>query len=98
MIESLESSPLALGGDLASGVHALLRDAFPDDAPSEGDYYRTHGAPRAVIILREAPHVIAHLGATAFFICRGLTQITAIWQSFAVTWVIRVRPRALSIR
>lgn len=61
MIELLESSPVALGGDLASGVHTLLRDAFPEDAPGEGDYYRTHGAPRVVIILREAPHVIAHL-------------------------------------
>lgn len=61
MIELLETSPVALSGDLASGVHTLLRDAFPEGAPNEGGYYRTHGAPIAAIILREAPYVIAHL-------------------------------------
>jgi predicted N-acetyltransferase YhbS len=62
MIELLELLPDELGGDLASGVHRLLRDAFPEDGPNEGDYYRAVGAPEVAMILRDGPLVFGHLG------------------------------------
>ena len=49
-------------GDLASGVHGLLRNAFPDDGPGEGDYYRAVGPPEVVLILCDGPFVFGHLG------------------------------------
>jgi predicted acetyltransferase len=61
MIQLFEFPSDELSGDLASRIHALLSDAWPEDAPNEGDYYRTHGAPTAVVIIREAVNVIAHL-------------------------------------
>lgn len=61
MAELLELSPADLAGDLSLRTHTLLSNAFPEDAPNEGDYYRTHGEPAAVLILREAPHVLGHL-------------------------------------
>jgi hypothetical protein len=42
-------------GDLASSVHGLLRDAFPEDGPDEGDYYRAVGAPEVAVILSDGP-------------------------------------------
>jgi predicted acetyltransferase len=62
MIDLLEVRPDDLSGDLASGVHRLLRDAFPEDGPNEGDYYRALGAPDVAIVLRDGPQVIGHLG------------------------------------
>ena len=63
MIELLEVRRGDLGGSgLASSVHALLRDAFPEDGPGEGDYYRAVGAPEVAMILRDGPIVFGHLG------------------------------------
>lgn len=61
MMELLELTPDDLGGDLASRVHELLNDAWPEDTPNEGHYYRTRGAPTTILILRRAPHVLAHV-------------------------------------
>ena len=61
MAEVLELSPADLAGDLLLRTHTLLSNAFPEDAPNEGDYYRTHGEPTAVLVLCEAPHVLGHL-------------------------------------
>jgi len=61
MIELFEFSADAPNADLASRIHALLSNEWPEDAPNEGDYYRTHGAPTAVMILRQATDVLAHL-------------------------------------
>jgi predicted acetyltransferase len=61
MIELLEFAPDDLSGDLASRIHALLSNVWPEDAPNDGDYYRTHGPPTTVMILREVPDVLAHL-------------------------------------
>ena len=58
-MELLEFAPDELRGDLAARVHALLYDTWPEDVPNEGDYY--HGAPTAVVILRDAQDVVAHL-------------------------------------
>ena len=61
-MELLDVDPHNLADvDLASQIHALLSDTWPEDAPHEGDYYRTHGAPTAVVILRQAQNVLAHL-------------------------------------
>jgi predicted acetyltransferase len=62
MLKLFEVRPDDLSGDLASGVHRLLRDAFPDDGPNEGDYYRTLGAPEVAMVLCNGPQVIGHLG------------------------------------
>jgi predicted N-acetyltransferase YhbS len=62
MIKLLEVRPDDLSGDLASGVRKLLRDAFPEDGPNEGDYYRTLGAPEVAMVLRDGPQVFGHLG------------------------------------
>jgi predicted acetyltransferase len=62
MFRLLEVRPGDLGGELASGVHRLLRDAFPDDGPDEGDYYRSLGAPEAAMVLCDGPQVFGHLG------------------------------------
>jgi|HubBroStandDraft_6_1064221.scaffolds.fasta_scaffold174219_2 predicted acetyltransferase len=62
MIDLLEVQPDDLSGDLATGVHRLLRDAFPEDGPHEGDYYRALGAPEVAIVLRDGPQVVGHLG------------------------------------
>jgi predicted acetyltransferase len=61
MLKLLDFAPDDLGDDLAARVHALLHDTWPEDAPNEGDYYRTHGAPGTVVILRQAQDVVAHL-------------------------------------
>jgi predicted acetyltransferase len=60
-VEILDFAPDDLRADLAARTHALLYDIWPEDAPNEGDYYRTHGAPTTVVILREAQDVLAHL-------------------------------------
>jgi predicted acetyltransferase len=62
MIELLEVRPDDLSGGVASAVHGLLRDAFPDDGPNEGDYYRKLGPPEVAIVLRDIPQVCGHLG------------------------------------
>lgn len=62
MIECLEVRPDDLSDDLASGVHRLLRDAFPKVGANEGDYYRTLGAPELATVLRDGPQVFGHLG------------------------------------
>lgn len=62
MFKLFEVRPNDLSGDLASGVHRLLRDAFPDVGPYEGDYYRTLGAPEAAMVLCDGPQVFGHLG------------------------------------
>lgn len=62
MVELLELDPANLRGDLATGVHKLLRDAFPDEGLNEGDYYRTLGAPDVAMVLLDGPKVFAHLG------------------------------------
>lgn len=62
MIELLEVRPDNLGSGLASGVLVLLRNAFPEDGPNEGDYYRAVGAPEVAIVLRDGPIVFGHLG------------------------------------
>jgi predicted acetyltransferase len=62
MIELLQVRPDDLRGDIASGVHKLLRDAFPDDGPNEGDYYRAVGAPEVAMVLRDGPSMLGHLG------------------------------------
>jgi hypothetical protein len=49
-------------GDLASGIHKLFRDAFPEDGPEKGDYYRALGAPEVAMVLRDGPQVFGHLG------------------------------------
>ncbi|MGQ0684457.1 GNAT family N-acetyltransferase [Bradyrhizobium sp.] len=62
MMRLFDVRPDDLGGDLASGVCRLLRDAFPDDGPNEGDYYRTLGAPEVAMLLCDGPRVFGHLG------------------------------------
>ena len=62
MIKLLEVRPGDLSGDLASGVHRLLRDAFPKCGPNEGDFYRTLGAPEVAIVLSVGSQVFGHLG------------------------------------
>jgi len=62
MIELLANRPDDLSGDLASGVHKLLREAFPEEGPNEGDYYRALGEPEVAIVLRDGPQVFGHLG------------------------------------
>jgi hypothetical protein len=62
MIELLEVRPDDLTGDLASGVHKLLRDAFPQVGPNEGGYYRTLGALEVAMVLRDGPQVFGRLG------------------------------------
>lgn len=61
MPELLDFAPNDLGDDLAARVHILLHNTWPEDASNEGDYYRTHGAPATVVILRQAQDVVAHL-------------------------------------
>jgi len=61
MIELLKCRPSDLAGDLASGVHTLLRKEFLDDAPAETDYYCFHGPPALVLVLHEGPKLIGHL-------------------------------------
>jgi predicted acetyltransferase len=62
MIELLEVRPDDLSGDLESGVHKLLRDAFSKVGPNEDDYYRMLGAPEVAMVLRDGPQVFGHLG------------------------------------
>jgi predicted acetyltransferase len=62
MIRLFVVRPNELIGDLASGVHRLLRDAFPDDGLDEGDYYRLLGAPDVAMVLCDGPQVFGHLG------------------------------------
>jgi predicted acetyltransferase len=62
MIELLEVRPDDLSGGLASAVYRLLRDAWPEDGPNEGDYYRKLGPPAVAIVLRDGPQVCGHLG------------------------------------
>jgi predicted acetyltransferase len=63
MIELLELRPDDLGSSgLASELLALLKNAFPEDGPNEGDYYRAVGAPEVAMVLREGPMVLGHLG------------------------------------
>jgi predicted N-acetyltransferase YhbS len=62
MIELLEIRPGDLSGDLASAVYRLLRDAFPDDGPDEGDYYRKLGSPEVAVVVRDGLQVCGHLG------------------------------------
>jgi predicted acetyltransferase len=60
-VEILDLAPADLSDDLASRIHTLLNHTWPEDAPREGDYYRTHGTPTALVILRRAQDVLAHL-------------------------------------
>jgi predicted acetyltransferase len=62
MIELFQVRPDDLGGGVASSVLKLLRDAFPEDGPNEGDYYRAVGAPEVAMVLRDGPSVFGHLG------------------------------------
>jgi predicted acetyltransferase len=62
MTRLLKVRPDELFGELASGVHRLLRDAFPDDGADEGDYYRALGAPEVAMVLCDGVRVIGHLG------------------------------------
>jgi hypothetical protein len=60
-MELLELVPDDLGGDLARRVRKLLHSTWPEDAAKEGDYYRNLATPTAVVILRDASEVFAHL-------------------------------------
>lgn len=60
-MELVRTTLADLSGSLASGVRALLEDAFPDRAPGEKDYYSEHGAPALILVLRESEDVIGHL-------------------------------------
>jgi hypothetical protein len=62
MIELSEIRPDELSGDVASAVHRLLRDAFPEDGSNEGHYYRKLGPPDAAVVLRDGQQVFGHLG------------------------------------
>jgi len=62
MIELFEVRPDHLRGDLGSAVQRLLREAFRDDGPNEGDYYRKVGPPGVTIVLHDGPQVFGHLG------------------------------------
>ncbi len=42
-------------------VQALLADAFPEGASTNGDYYALHGTPDRILIAREAHRVVGHL-------------------------------------
>lgn len=61
-IELLSVRAQDLDGNLGFQVYRLLRDAFPDDGPNEGDYYRAVSTPDTILILRDADGVFAHLG------------------------------------
>jgi hypothetical protein len=70
MMELLELAPDHLGDDLAKRIHKLLNSTWPEDAPNEGDYYRTPGTPMAVIgtgrllnLLRQSPGLHITLNA-----------------------------------
>jgi predicted acetyltransferase len=60
-MELLELVPHDLGGDLARRARKLLHSTWPADAAKEADYYRNLATPTAVLILREASEVFAHL-------------------------------------
>ena len=62
MIRLFEVRRDELIGDLALSVHRFLRDAFPEDGPDEGDYYRAVGPPEIAVILRDGPLFFGHLG------------------------------------
>jgi predicted acetyltransferase len=62
-VELMQTTLADLRGSLASGVRALLDEAFPDRAPGEEDYYSAHGSPTLIMVLREGEHVIGHLAA-----------------------------------
>jgi predicted acetyltransferase len=62
MVEFSRQRANTLQGELATGVQRLLRHAFPDDGPNEGDYYRAVGVPELALVLRDGARVIAHLG------------------------------------
>lgn len=66
----LNVRPDDLGGDLAADVYRLLRDAFPDDGPSEGDYYRTLGAPEVAMLMNETRFIESN-GAPRTLVYRG---------------------------
>ena len=62
MAKLLEVRPPDLRGEFASGVHKLLKDAFPDEGPDEGDDYRAPGAPEVAMVLCDGLRVFGHLG------------------------------------
>lgn len=62
MTELFDVRPDDLSEDLASAVHRLLRDAFPEDGANEGDYYAKLGPPEVAIVLCDGSQVFGHLG------------------------------------
>jgi hypothetical protein len=51
----------ALTGNLETIVQALLTEAFPEGASTNGDYYARHGVPDRILIAREAQQIVDHL-------------------------------------
>jgi predicted acetyltransferase len=62
MIELFDVRSHDVSDDLASAVRRLLRDAFPEFAANEGDYYAKLGPPEVAIVLRDDSQVFGHLG------------------------------------
>jgi predicted acetyltransferase len=62
-MEFTETNRADLCGDLESRVRALLKEAFPDSASDNGDYYTFYGTPATIVILREGRQVVGHLAA-----------------------------------
>jgi predicted acetyltransferase len=61
--ELTETNRADLNGDLESRVQGLLKQAFPDSASAQGDYYTLSGTPAVIVILREGREVVGHLAA-----------------------------------
>src|SRR5258708_39862842 len=62
-MEFTETNRADLSGDLESRVQGLLKQAFPDSASAQGDYYALSGTPAVIVILREGREVVGHLAA-----------------------------------
>lgn len=62
MTEIMELRGESLHGDLRTDVDRFLRDAFPDDGPNEGDYYRAVSEPDVALLLLKQTKIFAHLG------------------------------------
>jgi predicted acetyltransferase len=60
MLGLVQVDPTQVRGELAAGVTALLRAAYPDDSYTAEEYYRAYGRPAIVMALRDAAEVIAH--------------------------------------
>jgi predicted acetyltransferase len=60
MLGLVQIDPTEVRGELAAGITALLRTAYPHDSYTAEGYYRAYGRPAIVMALRNAKEVAAH--------------------------------------